>query len=215
MAKVTVKSGGRGRPLTLDIDTAYDEIISLLPKASARLKALRKSSAGMRSEAIFGTQTSVPDWVEQSLDILDTAQAFDMPLTYKDVKDIKTTITTLKQLGSKQAKVYERALSEQLTQEYLDELEQFEQTSTSFAKQQIKELKQNFMKLSKRGKQKFLTSKAYQSPKSKGRYKRVKDYAQAETGKSNMTYQDAWAYLYKRRAEDGLTVEYIEEQGLM
>ena len=213
MAKITVKSGGRGRPLSIDIDTAYDEILALLPKASARLKALRKSSSGMRSEAIFGTQTTVPDWVEQSLDIIDTAQSLDMPLTYKDVKDIKTTITTLKQLGSKQAKVYERALSEQLTQEYLDELEQFEKTSTSFAKEQIKQIRKKFNKLSKRGKQKFLTSKAYQSPKSKGRYKRVKDYAQAETGRANMTYQDAWAYLYKRRAEDGLTVEYIE--GLM
>lgn len=214
MAKITVKSGGRGRPLSIDIDKAYDEIMRLIPKASTRLKSLRKSSTGMRSEAIFGTQTTVPEWVEQTLDVIETNQAFDMPLTYKEAKDIKTTIKALKELGSKQARVYEKALADQLTQEYLDELEQFEKTSTTFAKKQIQELKQNFMKLSKRGKQKFLTSKAYQSPKAKGRYEKVKKWAEADTNR-RMTYQDAWAYLYKRRAEDGLSTEWIKDEGFI
>lgn len=104
MANITVKSGGRGRPLSIDIDEAYNKIMDLLPKASSRLKALRKSSKGIRSEDIFGTQTSIPEWVEQSIDILDTVRGLGIKPTYQDIKQVKETITTLKQLNSKQKK---------------------------------------------------------------------------------------------------------------
>lgn len=88
-------------------------------------------------------------------------------------------------------------------------MEQFDKHSTSFAKQQIKKLKSQFLRLSKRQRQQFLTSKSYQDPKTTGRYKRVKDWAQADSGKSSMTYQEAWAYLYNKRAEQGLETDYM------
>lgn len=205
--KISIKSGRRGRPLELDIKKAYDQIIDLYKQASPRLRTIAKTSAGMRGESLFGTQTSVPDWIEQSTDLLDLINYQDFKPSYKDIKQVKQTIKTLQQLTSKQERVYSRALAEQLSAQYEKELSQVEALGSDFTKKQIKEIKERFSKQSPRQKQKILTSKAYQDPKTAQRYKRILKWAQKESGRKSMTQAEAWAYLFKRRLMDGLELD--------
>ena len=193
------KSGKRGRPLELDINKTLNEFYDLTPLADLRLRKFRQESKGMRGEAILGSQTSLPDWIEESFDLLEEAKA-GRELSYKEAKQIKQNIESVRELTSNQRRVYERALSEQLTMSYYDELTQYEEKAKSqFTKKQISEIKTKVSSMSKRERQSLLTSKKYQSPKATGRYKRVKAWAERDSGRKNMTYEEAWAYLQKKR----------------
>lgn len=199
------KSGKRGRPLELDINKTWAEFYDLTPLADLRLRQLRQQSKGIRGEALLGSQTSLPDWIEESLDLLEEAQS-GRDLSYKEAKQIKQNLESVKELTSNQRRVYERAINEQLTASYIDELTKYSESSQSdFAKKTISELKNTFSKLSKRSQQNILLSKYYQSPKAtRGRYRKVKAWSERVSGRKNMTYDEAWAYLLKRRIEDGL-----------
>lgn len=201
----TFKSGKRGRPLELDIDKVYDEFFDLTPMAELRLRKFRQETKGIRGEAILGSQTSLPDWLDESIDLLQEAKA-GRKISYREAKLIKLNLETIKELGSRQKRVYERALQEQLTSSYFDELLKYQETSSSeFTKQQINEIKTRIESLSKRAQQSLLFSKYYQSPKTiGGRYKKVLAWSKKDSGQKNMTLEEAWAYLLKRRIEDGL-----------
>ena len=203
----TYKSGKRGRPLELDVNKVYNEFWDLTPLADLRLRKFRQETKGIRGEALLGSQTSLPDWLDESIDLLQEAKA-GRKLSYYEAKQIKLNLETIKELGSKQKRVYERALQEQLTSSYFDELLKYKETATSdFTKKQIDEIKSKIEKLPKRAQQSLLFSKYYQSPKAtRGRYRRVKNWAEKDSGQKNMTYEEAWAYLLKRRIEDGLPV---------
>lgn len=195
----TFKSGKRGRPLELDIESTYFRFWDLTPLASIRLGKLRQETKGIRGEAVFGSQTSLPDWLDESLDLLSEARQ-GRDLSYKEAKQIKQNLESLKELTSPQRRVYERALSEQLTMSYYDELTSFEKKAKSkFTKQQISDIKTKVSSMTKRERQKLLTSKKYQSPKATGRYKRVRAWAEKDSGRKNMTYEEAWAYLQKQK----------------
>ena len=200
------KSGKRGRPLELDINKTWNEFYDLTPLADLRLRKFRQETKGMRGEAILGSQTSLPDWIEESIDLLEEAKA-GRDLTYREAKQIKQNIESVRELTSNQRRVYERALSEQLTTSYFEELLKFNESAKSeFTKEQFTQIKSKILSLSKKEQQKILTSKHYQSPKARGRYKRVKDWSERDSGKKNLTYEEAWAYLLKRRLEDGLAI---------
>ena len=193
------KSGKRGRPLELDINKVYDDFWSLTPLADIRLRKFRQETKGIRGEAIFGSQTSLPDWIDESMDLLVEAKQ-GRELSYKEAKQIKQNLESMKELTSTQRRVYERALSEQLTMSYYDELTKFEEKAKSqFTKKQISDIKSKVGSMTKRERQKLLTSKKYQSPKATGRYKRVKAWAEKDSGRKNLTYEEAWAYLQKQK----------------
>lgn len=196
------KSGKRGRPLEIDIDKTLDTFWDLTPIADLRLREFRQKTKGIRGERLLGSQTSLPDWLDESIDLLREAQA-GRKLSYNEARQIKQNLESVKQLASKQARVYERALSEQLTMSYYDELTQYEkQTKSKFTKKQVGEIKTKFEKLSKREQQQLLTSKKYQSPKATGRYKRVRKWAERDSGRKSLTYDEAWAYLLNKRLEE-------------
>lgn len=201
----TYKSGKRGRPLELDINKVYNEFFDLTPLADLRLRKFRQETKGIRGEALLGSQTSLPDWLDESIDLLQEAKS-GRKLSYYEAKQIKLNLETIKELGSKQKRVYERALQEQLTSSYFDELLKYQETATSdFTKKQIDEIKSKIEKLPKRAQQSLLFSKYYQSPKTiGGRYKKVLEWSKRDSGQKNMTLDEAWAYLLKRRIEDGL-----------
>lgn len=209
--KITAKSGKRGRPLELDTEKAYQQIITLYKQASPRLRSIAKQSVGMRGEALFGTQTSVPEWIEQSTDLLDLIEFQDIKPSYKDIQQVKQTLKTLKELTSKQEKVYQRSLATQLSERYEKELDQMEKLGSEFTKQQVRELRTAFQKLSPRQKQTLLTSKAYQDPKTTQRYTHIKKWAEKDSKQKNLTIQESWAYLFRRRMQDGLIAEYIKD----
>lgn len=203
----TYKSGKRGRPLELDINKVYSEFWDLTPLADIRLRKFRQETKGIRGEAILGSQTSLPDWLDESINLLEEART-GRELSYAEAKQIKLNLESMKELASKQKRVYERALQQQLTASYFDELTKYAMTAKSdFTKTQIQEIRGRIQALPKRKQQELMFSKYYQSPKTtRGRYKRVKDWAEADSGKKNMTYEEAWAYLLNRRLEEGLAI---------
>lgn len=200
MAEIIIKSGKRGRPSRIDIDATYDLIEDLYLTASPRLKEIRKTTKGMRGEEILGTQTTVPEWVEESLDTLGAAQ-LGRKIDYLELQQIKSTINSLKELSAKRAKVYERGLAKQFEQAYLKELKEFEESASAFGKKQTKRIKEKLSKMTARQKQEFFTSKQYQAVKDNKKYKHVKNWAEADSGKK-LTYNEAWAYLYNKKMED-------------
>ena len=114
MAIIKYSKTGRGRPATLDTDVIYSQIESNLNKALSRLSEFRKSSKGYRGESIYGTSTSLPDWISETFDLLD-ANERGRKLSIKEIETIKQTAKSLRELTSKQKRVYERALDTQLT----------------------------------------------------------------------------------------------------
>ena len=202
---ITIKSGKRGRPITVDIEELSQEFYELKQTALPRLAEIRRTTKGIRDPRILGTKTSAPDWVSEAEDLIDMAENGRLP-SYAEIKDIQSSIKSLRELSSKQARVYQRAISEQLTKSYLNELDIFAEDSGKFTKSQVKQIRQKIESMTPRQKQQFLTSKSYQSPLAKGRYKRIRDWAQADSGKKYMTYEESWAYVYLSRLKDGLVI---------
>lgn len=203
-----IKSGGRGRPLNVDLEALYGEYNALIPKATIKLAELRKETKGLRDTDIFGTQTSLPKWVEEGRDILEASIDFNGRIpTYSEIKDIKQTMQTLKQLSSKQARVFGRALAPQLKKQYESALTQWEKQKSDFLKTQADIVKKHFAKLTPRQQQTLLSSKYYQDPKTLSPYgtniKAIKKWAEKDSGRI-MTKEEATAYLLRRRIEDGL-----------
>lgn len=200
----------RGRPLKFNIEEIEQTFYELLPKAQKRLRELYKESKGVRTAEIFGTQTSLPKWVEESLDIIEANQ-LGRNITYEEKKQIKENLKSLKQLTSKQARVYERALDKQLTEQYIKDLEAFNRNGSKLTQKTIKKIKSEITKLTPRERQKLLTSKSYQDVRKGQRYKKIRDWALADSGKKQMTYEESYIHLINRRLEDGLNVGNLED----
>lgn len=193
----------KGRPRTLDTDELYEQIEDLFYKAEPRLTQIRKETKGYRGEALLGSSTTAPNWVSESLDLL-LASSMGRTLSKSEIKEILQTKKSLQELASPQARVYERALSEQLTSQYLSDIEKGLQDSHSrFKEQQINSIRETLEKISPRERQQFIQSKYYQDPKTQTkRYRRVKRWAESSSGKRNISYEESYAYLNKRRLEE-------------
>ena len=203
MAIIKYSKTGRGRPATLDTDVIYSQIESNLNKALSRLSEFRKSSKGYRGESIYGTSTSLPDWISETFDLLD-ANEMGRKLSIKEIETIKQTAKSLRELTSKQKRVYERALDTQLTSQYIKDIEKgLEGSHSKFQQKQIQNVTMKLEKMTPVQRQKFIQSQYYQDPRTaKGRYRRVLNWSKADSGKQHMSYDEAWAYLQKRRLDE-------------
>lgn len=202
---ITIKSGKRGRPIKVDFEELSQEFYELKQTALPRLAEIRRTTKGIRNPRVLGTKTSLPDWLSEAQDIIDLAENGRIP-SYAEIKDIQTSIKSLRELSSKQARVYQRAISEQLTKDYLKELDIFAEDSGKFTQSQVQQIRQHIESMTPKQRQEFLTGRTYQSPLARGRYKRIRDWAQADSGKKNMTYAESWAYTYLSRLKDGLAI---------
>ena len=192
----------RGRPRTIDTDVLYEQIEDLFYKAEPRLAKLRRETKGYRGEALLGTSTTAPNWVSESLDILMASDAGREP-SKQEIQEILRTRKSLKELSSPQARVYERAISEQLTEQYISDLKKGLDGSSRFKEQQINKIVETLNKMSPRERQQYIQSRYYQDPRTQQkRYKRVRNWAKANSGRKNITYEESWAYVQRRRAQD-------------
>lgn len=206
MAIITYRlKSGRGRPRKLDTEAIYEQIERSIETAIPRLKEFRKSS-GYRGEKILGSETSLPDWVTESLDILN-AQSLGREISPAEAESIRQTALSLKELSSKQQRVYGRSLEQQLTSQYLRDLDRgMEDSHSEFRQQQIESIMQKLSKMTPRQRQEFIQSQYYQDPKTAtGEYKRVREWARKNSGRKRMSMDEAWAYLL-----NSMISEYME-----
>lgn len=187
-----IKSGGRGRPININIENLKNQFYENLQPAGKKLAEIRRTTAGMRSEELLGSQTSFPKWVEKTRDMLEAIEEGRTP-TYKEIKTIQEDLQSLKQLSSKQERVTNRAIAKQLERQYIEQLERAQKNQSQFTREQLTELEKKFEKMTLTQKQEFLLSSKYQDPNAIGRYKRVKDWAEADSGRK-MSYSEAFAY---------------------
>ena len=89
----------RGRPREFNINKAIAELYSAEAKASSRLKHIRETSRGYRSESIIGSETSSPTWVQESFEALTQAM-YGRDLSVKEIQEIESNIKELKRIGS-------------------------------------------------------------------------------------------------------------------
>lgn len=206
--KITIKTGKRGRGLSIDTDRLIDDIIELYKSASRGLANLRKTTKGYRSPELLGTSTTAPDWVTEALDIAYMAEQGRVP-SVGEIKEIRKVLADLKRLSSPYEKVQYRALGERIGAEYEQSLDMLIETATSGkVRREARQLKKKLAKLSASEKTKIFTSRKYQDIRFRvGRYERVKKWSERETGKK-MTYQEAMDYLAIRRIEDGLEIYF-------
>ena len=200
----------RGRPLTLDTDAITEEIFTRLPRARQTLKEFRKTTSGVRDEEIIGTETSLPEWLDASIMALTQ---FEDKITLASARDIKKTLDIVRKLSSARATTREIALESKLTSEYLKGLESATKQSDTGAGMYYKKLEKYIKQASKKERVAYFKSRSYQDVGSfrNRRYKRIKEWAQASTGRL-MSYKESYAYLVARRLEDGLeTAEEIKE----
>lgn len=200
MAIFKYRVKARGRPRELDTELVYKQIVESSKRAGQRLAQFRRETKGVRGEKLLGSSTSLPDIIEESLDLLEAVE-YGHELSPADLQQIAQAAKLTKQLTSPQARVYGRALEEVLTQQYVSELQREYGEGSRFTIKTRKEIETILQDLAPEDRQKFFMSKYYESIQKAHRYKRVKAWSEADSGRE-MTYQEAWVYLFKRRLED-------------
>lgn len=202
-----IRSGKRGRPLKVDLEELIEQYEEAIPKSLGRLAQLRKSSKGIRDSAILGTQTSLPKWIEEGRDILEASKLGRIP-TYKEIKDIRTSLRSMKQLQSKQERVFSRAISTQLKNEYERQLTEYASNKGKFYERSKEKILTEFRKLNPKQQQELLQSKYYQDPKtlspSGTNIEAIKKWSKKELGLERISADKARAYLLERRLLDGI-----------
>lgn len=201
MAKLYVSSGRRGRPASID---AEQELIDLtryyLPRAKRTLQTFREQTKGARDAEFLGTETELPDFIQSTLNaLIDVAE--EGTITYEDYAQIKTNLNTIRQLASRQQRVYGRALSGMLMQDFERSLNFFSSNASEFVRKYNEQTKEALRQLTPQQRQSYFLSRNYQDPATMvGDYENVRAWAtsnyQKKTGESkNLTMQEAWAYL--------------------
>lgn len=204
---VKIKSGRKGRPLTFDTSELEKELYSNMQKATKRLEQFRKETKGLRDERILGTSTTAPDFAYETQALIQNAKE----LTYLQAKQLKENLKTIKELASTQKRVYERALSEQMQEQYFQQLERVTKNMNKASKMRAEQIKSDIQKLTKQQRQKFFMSKSYQAPQKLGKYKKVTDWSRADSGNSFMSEDEAGIYLIQKRLERGLGIGELAE----
>lgn len=196
MAIQKIKTGRRGRPITIDTLDVLQDLVALQRRSAPMLEKLRRTSKGMRQEYIFGTRTSAPDWVQRSIDLLTSAEVQGLELTTQDVKSIRATTTALKRLGARQIKYQTTALEPILYASYVSDIQRLSTEDSPTLQRKKEEIIQKLENMTPQMRSEFLRSKYYQSWKARGNYERVRKWAKAKTGRSRMSMDEAWATLY-------------------
>lgn len=168
MAIITIKTGGRGRPLKIDTEKALQSFLKSKDLAQARLQQIRQEAHGVRAESIVGSDLSLPSALEASYDVLQALRAGEQ-ISYQTAKELRAGLLTMKQLASKQERVYGRALAKSIETEFAKSLESVKKYASAQAKEYYNKLIENFRKLTPQQKQKYFISKSYQDPRTNTR----------------------------------------------
>lgn len=202
MAKLSVSSGRRGRPLSIDPEKELQELIFRdIPKAKERLAEFRKETSGLRDAAILGTETELPDFIQSTIDILADIQE-NQSIDYESLKQLKKNLRTTRELKSKQKRVYGRALDEKIFEDYQKTLLRQDSTSSDFVLQSNKRVLGKLEKMTKQQRQKFFFSRGYQDPATMRKdYKRLVAWASKKVGRQ-LTVDEAWAVVREERLEE-------------
>lgn len=212
MAKLIFRTGKRGRPMELDTDKVLDAFYNYLPRAKESLADFRAESSGYASPELLGTKTSLPEWLETSIDALERFSADK--ITLEMAKEIKRDLNITKRLASKVERVSTTALEKTITEQYLKSLETASISQSKFARSQYSEIKKNIEQMTPQQRMQFYKSKGYQDVGSFRdlRYDRIKSWAESSTGQ-RLTYKESYAYLIARRMQDDLdTAEEIKQE---
>lgn len=203
MARFTIRTGRRGRPLTLDTEELTTQFMKSFAAAKSTLAQIRRKTSGVRDTSILGTPTSLPEWLETTYQVISSGIG---QLDYISAKELKAGVKATRQLASRVEKSRQQALSDIMYKQYIYELDTMISKSSEQAKDSYEKLKQRIQSLNKIERQDFFTSKFYESPKAFGgkEYEKILAWSKKETGKEAMTFQEAGAYLLYRRAIDGL-----------
>lgn len=195
MAKLEIRSGRRGRPLSIDPEKElHDLIFEYGKKAHARLRQLAKGSSGVRDVATFGSETEWSKAMESAKDVLVDLQE-GQSINYETLKELKQNLRTARELASKQKRVYGRALEQQLTEEYFSQLDYFAKNESANVRASNERLKEGLRQLTPRERQSYFLSRRYQDPATMGgTYESVRAWASKENGKE-LTMSEAWAYI--------------------
>lgn len=207
MARLQISSGKRGRPLSIDPDKELGELLfKNIPKAKIQLEKMRQETHGIRGVDILGSETELPTWLESSIDALQNLRDYGN-IEYDTLKELKRNLQSVKQLASKQERVFGRALDNILTTDYEQRLDYFAKNSSSFVKKMNQNVKDYLKNLTSKERQSFFMSNRYQDPATMTpHYREVLAWAKKNSGEKEMTMDEAWAYVRYRRAVDGLMV---------
>ena len=205
--KVKIKSGRKGRPLTLDTSELEQKLFADMEKATKRLEQFREQSKGLKDERILGTSTTAPDFAYEALALLRNAKS----LNYSQAKQLRDDLRVIQQLGSKQKRVYERALAKQMQTQYFEQLEKVTQSMNKQTQARAKAIKGRIESLTPQEQQNFFLSRSYQKPQSLGKYKKITEWSRADSGNNLMSEDEAGIYLIQKRLERGLGIGDLDE----
>lgn len=203
MAKLIFRTGKRGRPMELDTERVLDAFYNYLPRAKQSLAEFRAQSAGFSNPELLGTKTSLPEWLETSIDALERFAADK--ITAEMAREIKKDLAITKKLASKIERVSTTALEETITEQYYKSLDAAAKYQSKFAQTKYMDIKKQIYEMTPKQRIQFYKSKGYQDVGSFRdlRYKRIKSWAEESTGQK-LTYKESYAYLIARRMEDGM-----------
>lgn len=208
MAKLFVSSGKRGRPLSIDPEAELHKLIfQSIPKAQARLKEFRTQTSGIRDVRTLGSEVELPSAIETTKDVLLNLTEGES-ISYQTLKELKQNIRQIEQLGSKQERVFGRALEQSLTKQYFSSLDYFSKASSEFVKKSNERIKEKLSKLTPQQRQKAFFSKGYQDPATmvSDSDQRVLAWARKDSGNKELTVEEAWAYLREQRWESNFEI---------
>lgn len=206
---IKIKSGGRGRPISLEPEKILKQFQSQLPRAKARLQQIRRETSGTRSESILGSETMLPKSIRATADVIDVLLT-NQPIDYATARELKANLRTVSQLASKQERVYGRALASALTKQYEEDIKYASKYASKTTRQIYQRMLARVKALSPVQQQKFFTSRGYQDVKTNtNTYQHTIEWAQnhfkTETGiDQQMTAQEAMAYVMEQRQKEGL-----------
>ena len=198
--KIQIRTGGRGRPLEIDVDATLKQFMAQLPQAKARLQEIRRTTSGERSESILGSETTLPKGIKASIDVLEALQQ-GQKIDYATARELRSNLRTVKELASKQERVYGRALSSSLLKQYEQDIKYQSKYASKQVSQTYKGMLERVERLTPRQQQKFFTSRGYQNVKTNRRdYKRVIEWAEADIQNKygqdvQLTAEEAFAYM--------------------
>ena len=208
---IKVKSGGRGRPLTIDVTKVLQQFQRQLPKARQRLQQLREQTSGTRDASILGTETMLPKSIIATDDVIN-ALLSNQSITYGTARELKQNLRTVSQLASKQERVWSRALASSLMKAYEQDIQIASKNASKYTRETYQRMLARVKKLTPSQQQSFFLSKGYQDVKTnKKSYEHTKAWAQShfekETGIAGqeMTGEEALAYVMEQRQKDGLS----------
>lgn len=209
--KVYFKTGGRGRPLSIDIEESINMINRNIPKVAERLKQFRKESSGYRGERLIGSETDLPEYIsstKEALTQLGQGEQFSKAVA----QEIRKNLKLIRDLASKQERVYGRAISNEIYATYRADIEKKIAVSSNFAKKQYEQILRRLENMSPVEREKYLFSKKYQDVKTFDGtggtdMQRIINWAEEKTGRS-MSQDEAIAYLLNERSKGNEIEEF-------